>query len=114
MSLPSGTSLPPAIPCHPLWVVTEHYVELPASHRKFPLAIYFTYGSVYASMLLSQCVPLSCSPTRLFSMSAALQICPSVLSFWIPFIHVNRLYLSCGTCTQWKDSIYSSIWLYLV
>ena len=46
----------------PLYVVTEHQVELSVSHSKFPLAICFMYGNVYASVLLSQSVP----PYRLF------------------------------------------------
>ena len=37
----------------PLQGVTEHWVELFTSYSKFPLAIYFTCGNVYASMLLS-------------------------------------------------------------
>ena len=45
-------SLPPV--SHPTpQVVTEHWVEFPASHSKFPPAVYFTYGNVYVSMLYS-------------------------------------------------------------
>ena len=36
---------------------------LPVSRRKFPLAVYFTYGNVYVSMLFSQFIPPSPSPT---------------------------------------------------
>ena len=36
-----------------LWVVTEPWLELSESYSKYPLAIYFTYCSVYVSMLLS-------------------------------------------------------------
>ena len=43
-------------PIPPLWIVTEHWVELPVSYSKFPLAIYFTYANVYVSMLYSQFV----------------------------------------------------------
>jgi len=48
---PSQTSLPFTtcpIPlgCH------KHQVELPVSHNKFSLAIYFAYGNVYVSILL--------------------------------------------------------------
>ena len=32
-------------PIPPLYVITEHWVELPVSHRKFPRGIYFTYGN---------------------------------------------------------------------
>ena len=47
----SNPSLLPPIPI-PL-VITEPQFEFPESYSKFPLAIYFTYVSVYASMLLS-------------------------------------------------------------
>ena len=33
---------------------------LPASYSKFPLAIYFTYGNIYVSILLSQVIPTHC------------------------------------------------------
>ena len=57
-----------------------HSFGFPASYSKFPLALYFTYGNVYVSILLSHVIPLSSSPTvteSLFFMSvsfAALQI----------------------------------------
>ena len=35
---------------------------LPVSRRKFPLAVYFTYGNVYVSMLFSPFVPPSLPP----------------------------------------------------
>ena len=38
----------------PLQVVTEPQFEVPKSQSKFPLAIYFTYGSIYVSMILSR------------------------------------------------------------
>ena len=33
-------------------VIMEHQAELPVLHRSFPLAFYFTHGSVYMSMPL--------------------------------------------------------------
>ena len=50
---------PISLPIPPLLVVTEHWVELPLSHRKFPPAICFTYGNAYVSKLLSQFFPTS-------------------------------------------------------
>ena len=45
MYVPSLLILPPIFLCiPPCQVVTEHWVEFPASHSKFPLATYFTYG----------------------------------------------------------------------
>ena len=37
----------------PLWIVTEHWAELPVLYGSFPLAIYFTYGNAHVSVLLS-------------------------------------------------------------
>jgi len=56
MSSPSWTSLltppfPLLLGCH------RALFEFPESHSKFPLAIYFTHGSVYVSMLLSPFIP---------------------------------------------------------
>ena len=50
---PSGTSLPT-----PLQVITEHGPELPVRCSGFLLAVHFTNGSVYMSVLSSQFVPL--------------------------------------------------------
>ena len=50
----------------PLELVTEYSVELPVSQSKFPLAVCFTYGNVYVSMLLSQFVPPLSFPKGLF------------------------------------------------
>ena len=46
--------------------------QLPVSHSEFSLMTYITYGHVYVSLLLSQFIPPSPSPTAsksLFSMS---------------------------------------------
>ena len=70
MSPPPLTPLPPPSPSHPsrlsLWL------ELPESHSKFPLAIYFTHADVCFSMPLSPFIPRSPShpvSTGQFSMS---------------------------------------------
>ena len=60
-----------SLPIPPLWAVTEHWVELPVSPGKFPLAICYTQGEAYVSVLLSQVIPPSPSCTvftSLFSM----------------------------------------------
>ena len=44
--------LPPTLPISPLQVVTKHRADPPVLHGFFPLAIYFTFGSVYKSMPL--------------------------------------------------------------
>ena len=69
MFLPSWTSLP-SCPSR----LSQSTGLSSLSHGKFPLAICFTYSNVYVSMLLSQFIPLSPSPTvstSLFSMSAS-------------------------------------------
>ena len=55
-------SLLPAHAIPPLWVVTEHQFEFPASYSKLPLTICFTYGNVYVSILLCQFIPPSLPP----------------------------------------------------
>ena len=66
----------PLSPSHPTpLVVTDHQVELLVLCSSFPLAICFTYGSVYVPMLLAQCVPPSPSlavSTWMFSLSVSL------------------------------------------
>ena len=42
--------LPPTLPIPPLQVVTKHPADLPVLCGCFPLAIYFTVGSVYIKM----------------------------------------------------------------
>ena len=58
----SFLNLPPNPPLSSFQVAIECLVELPASYSKFPLPICFTYGNVYASLLLSQFV--SPSPSQ--------------------------------------------------
>ena len=41
---------PPTLPIPPLQVVTKHRADLPVLCGCFPLAIYFTFGSVYMSL----------------------------------------------------------------
>ena len=59
MSPPSWTFLLSPTPFHPsvLWQSTGSSSE---SYNKFPLATYFTYGSVYVSVLLSQFKNMKC------------------------------------------------------
>ena len=55
--------LPPTLPIPPLQVVTKHRANLPVLCGCFPLAIYFTFGSVYMSMPLSHFVTAYLSPS---------------------------------------------------
>ena len=62
--IPSLLLLPPTPPIPLLQVVTNHPADLPVLCSCFPLAIYFIFGSVYMSMLLSHFVPATLLPSR--------------------------------------------------
>ena len=71
--LQSVIPLPPPFPSHPSVMSQSTSFGCLASYIKLALVIYFTYGNMYVSMLLSQIIPPS-SPTEsksLFFMSAA-------------------------------------------
>ena len=55
--------LPLTLPIAPLQVVAKHRADLPVLCSCFPLAIYFTFGSVYMSMPLYHFVPAYPSPS---------------------------------------------------
>ena len=78
----------PSLPTLPAEVITEQRAELPMLCSRFSLAICFTHGSVYMSILVSQFIPLSPSPpprpTCRFSTSASL------------FLPCNRFSLGIG------------------
>ena len=80
--IPSLLDLPPA-PILPIKVITEHCAEPPELYRRFPLAAYFTNGSVYVcayvSILLSQFVPPSPPPpcTHIRPLYPHLSSCPA-------------------------------------
>ena len=61
-----------------------HWARLPALCRSFPLPVYFTRGTEYKSMLLSQFLPflspMDCVHVSILSLPA-LQIGSSVPSF---------------------------------
>ena len=77
----SGTSLASPTPSHLTSLSQSTGFELPVSYSKFPLAIYFIYGNVYVSMLLSQCVPPS--PSLAVSRSLFPIVCVSFAALQI-------------------------------
>ena len=92
--------LPPTLPIPPLQVVTKHQADLPVLCGCFPLAIYFTFGSVYMSMPLSHFIPVypSHSPCpQVHSLCLHLYSCPNsrffrsffFFFFQIPYICVS-------------------------
>ena len=86
-------SLPPNLPTPPLQVVIKHGADLPALCGCFPLAIYFTFGSIYVNATLSphRSLPfpllVSSSP---FSTSASLFLsCPQVRQNHLCFFRLH-------------------------
>ena len=96
--------LPPILPISPLQVVTNHRADLPVLCGCFPLAIYFTFGSVYISMPVSHFVPADPSPSpcpQVHSLHLRLYSCPAPRFFRTIiylFIYFRfRIYvLACG------------------
>ena len=84
-------------PFHPPWpplprVTTEHWAELPVLYDSFPLAIYFTHGSVYISIPFSWFIP---SPPHI--------LCPHICSL---HLHLYSCPANSFTCTIFLDSTY--------
>ena len=64
MCSPSWTSLPPPSRTHPSGSSQCTGTEHPVSCIEPGLAIYFIYGNIHVSMLFSQIIPPSTSPTE--------------------------------------------------
>ena len=83
--------LPPTLPFPPLQVVTKHQAELPVLCGCFPLAIYFTFGSIYKSMPLSHFVPAYPFPSLcplVHSLCLHLYSCPAARFFRTTFFFI--------------------------
>ena len=100
--IPSLLRLPPTLPIPPLQVVTKHRADLPVLCGCFPLAICFTFGSVYKFMPLSHFIPAYLSPSpcpQVHSLHLCLYSCPAprfvrtFFFFQIPYICVSIRYL---------------------
>ena len=89
---PLGSPSHPPPPSHPsIQVITEHRAELPVLYSRFPLAIYFTHGSVFMSDLITQFIPPSpCTGVHMSLLYVCLYSYPT-----------NRL-----ICTIFLDSTY--------
>ena len=89
--------LPSTLPIPPLQVVTKHRADLPVLCGCFPLAIYFTFGSVYMSMPLSHFIPAYPSPSpcpRVHSLHPRLYSCPAPRFFrTIFFLFLDSIYM---------------------
>ena len=112
--------LPPTLPIPPLCVVTKHRADLPVLCGCFPLAIYFTFGSVYMSMPLSHFVPASPSPSpcpQIHSLRLHLYSCPAprffrtsfcfVLFCFVLFFRFHIYVLAYDICFSLSDLLHS-------
>ena len=75
MCPPSWTPLPLPSPLHPSGLSQCTSFQCPVSSIEFGLVIYFIYGNIHVSMLFSQIIPPSPSPTEsksLFFISVSL------------------------------------------
>ena len=93
---PSLLCLPPTLPIPPLQVDTKHRADLPVLCGCFPLAIYFTYGSVYMSTLLSHFVLAYPSPSlcpQVHSLRLCLYSCPAPRFFRNFFFSLDSIYM---------------------
>ena len=104
--------LPPTLPIPPLQVVTKHQAALPVQCGCFPVAICFTFGSIYKSMPLFHFVPAYLSPSlcpqvhslclRLYSCSAS-RFFRTIVFFFRFHIYV----LVYGICFSLSDLLHS-------
>ena len=108
--------LPPTLPIPPLWVVTKNGADLPVLCGCFPLAIYFTFGSVYISMPLSHFIPAYPSPSpypqvhplvglRLYSRLAP-RFFMTILFLFL-FFRFHIYVLAYGICFSLSDLLHS-------
>ena len=103
---PSSHYLLPHIPS--TYVITEHWAELYVLYSSILLAMYFTHGRVYMSMLPSQFIPptpstsVSTSPFSLYLYS-----CPANRS--ISMIFLGSIYMYQYICFSSSDLLHT-VW----
>ena len=88
---PSLLRLPPTLPIPPQ---STEIISL-CNCSCFPLAIYFTFGSVYMSMLLSQFIPAYPSPSPCPQVHSLVCVFSPVLPLGSsePFFFFNSIYM---------------------
>ena len=107
--------LPPTFLIPPLCVVTNHWADLPVLCGCFPLATYFTFGSICKYMPLSHFVPAYPSPspcTQVHSLHLHLYSCPFLRFFRTNFFFFFRFHiyvLAYGICFSLSDLLHS-VW----
>ena len=99
----------PTLLMPPLWVVAKHRADLPVLCGCFPLAIYFTFGSVYMSMPLSPFVPAYPSPSlcpQVHSLRLRFYSCPAASeqgileNSWL-ILHMNQWHINSQEHVYW-------------
>ena len=112
----SFLGLPPTLPIPPLQVVTKNRADLPVLCGCFPLAIYFTFGSIYMSVLPSHFIPAyrSHSPCpQVHFLRLCLYSCPAprflrtIFYFIYLFFRFNIYVLAYGICFSLSDLLHS-------
>ena len=94
--------------------VTKHRADLPVLGSCFPLAIYFTFGSVYMSMPLSHFVPGYSSPSpcpQVHSLRLSLYSCPAprfIRTTFFFFFSFHIYVLAYGICFSLSDLLHSA------
>ena len=109
--------LPPTRPIPPLQVDTKHWADLPVESMRLLPTIYFTFGSVYMSMPLSNFVPAYTSPSpcpQVHSLRLCLCSRPAPRFFRIIFFFFwfHIYVLAYGIYFSLSDLLHS-VWQYL-
>ena len=105
---------PPTFRNPPLYVVTKYQADLPVLCNCFPLAIYFTFGSVYMSITLSNFISTYPSPSlcpEVHSLHLYLYSSPAPRFFRTIFIFFFRFHiyvLAYGICSL--SDLLHSLW----
>ena len=88
--------LPSTLPIPPLQVVTKHLADLFVLCSFFPIAIYFTFDSIYKSMPLSHFIPAYPCPSscpQVHSLCLCLYSCPAPRFFRTFFFFLDSIYM---------------------
>ena len=94
--IPSLLCLPSCLHIPSLQVDTKHRADLPVLCGCFPLAIYFTFGSVHMSMPVSHFVPAYPSPSlcpQVYSLRLCLYFCPAPKFVRTFFLFLDSIYM---------------------
>ena len=101
--------LPPPSPPYPSGLCQSTSFEAPVSCIQLALVIYFTYGNIHVSMLFSQIIPPSSSPTEsksLFLISMSLLL-SHILGHYYHLSKFHIYALICSICGSLSDLLHS-------